>query len=41
MRSPSTRRKNTSRRAPNLSDVEGKEHDDNAAAVATVNNSSR
>ena len=40
MRNPSTRRKNTVRRAPTLGDVEEKERDDDDAAPTTLNNSS-
>jgi chitin synthase len=38
MRNPSTRRKNTVRRAPTLGDVEEKERDDDDAAAPTSNN---
>ena len=40
MRAPSTRRKNTVRRAPTLGDVEEKERDDDDAGPTTLNNSS-
>ncbi|KAH9984858.1 glycosyltransferase family 2 protein [Russula vinacea] len=40
MRNPSTRRKNTVRRAPTLGDVEEKERDDDDAGPTTLNNSS-
>jgi hypothetical protein len=40
MRNPSTRRKNTDKRAPTLGDIEEKKRDDDDVAPTTLNSSS-